>query len=397
MIDIFFSYSSEDRDHVRPVHNAIEELGFDVFWDQEVPAGTDWDSWIKFHLKSARSAIVFWSTSSIASRNVRQEATIAHDEGKLIQILLTPLGPEQFPMGLYTTQAIDLSGWQGSPNHEGWLKLRRELEIKVSSKWVSRKLLSLETLIKTERMKREMAEAREAVLEAKFADEVTSQKAMRLERDEARAVAETATAQVESLQDSKRLAKEVLPDTERRLKDAVTAKEQLEAALRDRPAQMPRWAIWTGLTALVAALILGFWTAHTMSVREIAGSGQAVTKEQERRRAAETRVGELERDNKQLQADLLTVKGRQKSAETRIGDLERESLKLEKDLQIARGIVEADWIEAAIALKAAKDKLNAERAKGGAVGSIENQNPGQEPKADRAPARAPRSADPPKP
>src|SRR4051794_38497299 len=47
MADIFFSYSSADRERVRPVRDAFVAHGFEVFWDQEVPPSRDWDSWIR--------------------------------------------------------------------------------------------------------------------------------------------------------------------------------------------------------------------------------------------------------------------------------------------------------------------------------------------------------------
>jgi hypothetical protein len=56
MTDIFFSYSSADRERVRPIRNALAEQGFEVFWDQQVPSGMDWDSWIRQHLTRACSA-----------------------------------------------------------------------------------------------------------------------------------------------------------------------------------------------------------------------------------------------------------------------------------------------------------------------------------------------------
>jgi len=52
--DIFFSYSSADRERVRPIRDALVAQGFEVFWDQQVPAGTDWDSWIRQHLTLRR-------------------------------------------------------------------------------------------------------------------------------------------------------------------------------------------------------------------------------------------------------------------------------------------------------------------------------------------------------
>jgi flavin reductase (DIM6/NTAB) family NADH-FMN oxidoreductase RutF len=41
--DIFFSYSSHDRERVRQVRDALADKGFDVFWDQQTPAGMDWE------------------------------------------------------------------------------------------------------------------------------------------------------------------------------------------------------------------------------------------------------------------------------------------------------------------------------------------------------------------
>src|SRR6266511_329029 len=97
MTDVFFSYSSADRERVRPIQNELVKQGFDVFWDQQVPTGADWDTWIRQHLTESKCALVFWSTNSIASDNVRHEATVAKQQGKLIPVLLEQLTAEQFP------------------------------------------------------------------------------------------------------------------------------------------------------------------------------------------------------------------------------------------------------------------------------------------------------------
>src|SRR5262245_37338926 len=108
MTDIFFSYSSADRDRVRPIRDALVAQGFEVFWDQQVPSGMDWDTWIRQHLAKSRCAMAFWSATSVSSDNVRHEATVAKQQGKLISVLLEPLTAEQFPMGLYAQQAANL-------------------------------------------------------------------------------------------------------------------------------------------------------------------------------------------------------------------------------------------------------------------------------------------------
>lgn len=127
MAEIFFSYSGKDRERVRQVHAALAAQGFDIFWDQTVPPGTDWDTWIRDHLKQAKCAIVFWSAHSVISANVRHEATIAREVGKLIPTLLDTLETAQYPMGLFTVQAANLSAWAGDESDAEWQKLQREM------------------------------------------------------------------------------------------------------------------------------------------------------------------------------------------------------------------------------------------------------------------------------
>ena len=54
MTDVFFSYSSKDRERVRPIRDALVAEGFDVFWDREVPPGRNRDEWIRRHLDAAQ-------------------------------------------------------------------------------------------------------------------------------------------------------------------------------------------------------------------------------------------------------------------------------------------------------------------------------------------------------
>jgi hypothetical protein len=144
MTDIFFSYSSADRERVRPIRDALVAQGFEVFWDQQVPAGTDWDTWIRQHLTKSKCAMAFWSATSVSSDNVRHEAMVAKQQGKLISVLLEPLTAEQFPMGLYAQQAANLSGWSGDYDNDQWGKFRREFETKLTPLWVRRQIDEIE-------------------------------------------------------------------------------------------------------------------------------------------------------------------------------------------------------------------------------------------------------------
>ena len=157
MTDIFFSYSSADRERVRPIREALVAQGFEVFWDQQVPAGMDWDTWIRQHLIKSKCAMAFWSATSVSSDNVRHEAMVAKQQGKLISVLLEPLTAEQFPMGLYAQQAANLSGWSGDYSHDEWRKFQREFEGKLTPLWVRRQIDEIKAELVGERTRREGA------------------------------------------------------------------------------------------------------------------------------------------------------------------------------------------------------------------------------------------------
>src|SRR5262245_53462352 len=198
-MDIFFSYSSVDRERVRPVRDALVAQGFEVFWDQEVPSGLDWDSWIRQHLTKSKCAMAFWSAASVASDNVRHEATVAKQYGKLISVLLEPLTAEQFPMGLYSQQAANLSGWDGDLDDEKWCKLRREFEAKLTPAWVRRQIDELEAELVAQRARCEKVERRDKVLQAQIAKEAEAYQDLKLERDDARDEVAALKATIEEL------------------------------------------------------------------------------------------------------------------------------------------------------------------------------------------------------
>jgi TIR domain/PAN domain len=181
--DIFFSYSSADRERVRPIHDALVAQGFEVFWDQEVPTGIDWDTWIRQHLAKSKCAMAFWSVASVASKNVRHEARIAEQQGKLIPVLLEPLTTQQFPMGLDAQQAANLSNWNGDQSDNEWSKLRREYEAKLMPPWVRQRMDEKDAELLAERGRRQGAERRDKTLQAQIAREAETQQELKRERD----------------------------------------------------------------------------------------------------------------------------------------------------------------------------------------------------------------------
>jgi TPR repeat protein len=123
MTDIFLSYSSKDRERVRPFQQALVAMGYEVFWDIETPAGENWDRWIRANIAKAKVVIVFWTKNSAASVNVQHEAAIAREDNKLVAAQLEIMRAIDFPMGFYTMQAPQLDSWTGQATHAGYSSL----------------------------------------------------------------------------------------------------------------------------------------------------------------------------------------------------------------------------------------------------------------------------------
>jgi TIR domain/PDZ domain len=116
MADIFISYAAEDRDRARQLALALEERGWDVWWDREIPLGRLYDDAIEQALAEARCAIVLWSHRSIASEWVRSEASEAKRRGILVPVFLEAVEP---PLAFRLLHGADLTAWEaGSPHEE---------------------------------------------------------------------------------------------------------------------------------------------------------------------------------------------------------------------------------------------------------------------------------------
>jgi hypothetical protein len=108
MSDIFISYAREDESRIKPLVAAFEAEGWSVFWDRRIPAGSTWRSHIGAALQQARCVVVAWSTHSVESQWVVEEA----DDGRMRQVLVpVSLDAVLPPRGFREIQAADLTGW----------------------------------------------------------------------------------------------------------------------------------------------------------------------------------------------------------------------------------------------------------------------------------------------
>lgn len=134
MADIFISYASEDRNRVRPLAEALQQRGFNVWWDRSLAAGQDYTAIIEKELKIAKAVIVVWTQSSTASTFVRDEAGRARDEGRLVPVMLDPV---QLPLGFGAFQAEDFTRWNGGANAPQMQLLVEVLNAKLSGRDVN--------------------------------------------------------------------------------------------------------------------------------------------------------------------------------------------------------------------------------------------------------------------
>jgi TIR domain len=120
MNDIFLSYDSSDRAVAQQFSNALEALGWSVWWDREIPHGQDFDLVIEQELNAARCAIVLWSKESVQSRWVRSEAAAAAARDCLIPVLIEPV---RLPLEFRQIQTAALIGWNGDTNDPEFVRL----------------------------------------------------------------------------------------------------------------------------------------------------------------------------------------------------------------------------------------------------------------------------------
>ena len=113
MADVFLSYKREDAAKARKLVEALRGQGLDTWWDEDIPGGAPWEPTIEKSLAQAKAVVVCWSPHAVASENVRSEARVGREDGRLVQVLLRPCQP---PLFFGERQAFDLSKWRGSPD-----------------------------------------------------------------------------------------------------------------------------------------------------------------------------------------------------------------------------------------------------------------------------------------
>ena len=107
---VVVSYAHEDRTRAQAIVAALEQAGFEVWWDTLIVGGSVYASKTEQALESAAVVVVLWSRDSLGSHWVRDEAARGRDRGCLVPVSLDGCEP---PLGFRQYQVIDLSKWHG--------------------------------------------------------------------------------------------------------------------------------------------------------------------------------------------------------------------------------------------------------------------------------------------
>ena len=114
MADIFISYSGEDKTNVKVIAELLEQQGWSVWWDRQIPIGQQFDTVIEEELAKAYCVIVIWTKRSVASEWVKNEANEASQLGKLVPVLLENV---PLPLAFKRTETALLLNWDGEGDH----------------------------------------------------------------------------------------------------------------------------------------------------------------------------------------------------------------------------------------------------------------------------------------
>lgn len=120
MADIFVSYAHKNRPRVAEISGALEQGGYQLWWDRQLESGADYGTLIERELDAAGCVVVAWSAAARQSLWVRAEANEALDAGKLVQV---NLDGAKLPLPFTMLHFLDFSSWRGERDCEPWTGL----------------------------------------------------------------------------------------------------------------------------------------------------------------------------------------------------------------------------------------------------------------------------------
>lgn len=130
MTDIFISYKREEKDTAQDLAKALTQSGWDVWWDPDLVGGDRYDDVIEDALKDCLCAIVLWSKRATKSDYVRDEASFALSQNKLLPIRLDE---SELQLRFRNLHTLDFSDWDGSVDHPAFKELSADIHARLGN------------------------------------------------------------------------------------------------------------------------------------------------------------------------------------------------------------------------------------------------------------------------
>lgn len=118
--DLFISYSRKDRERCTAIREALIAFDVDVWSDVGIAAGSAFDREIEKQIEEARALLVLWSSNSVESDWVRNEARTGKVRDRLIAVQLDAC---ELPLEFHSVQAEILPEGAEGTAHPAWLNL----------------------------------------------------------------------------------------------------------------------------------------------------------------------------------------------------------------------------------------------------------------------------------
>jgi len=137
MADIFLSYKKEDRALVQRVSTSLNALGYTTWWDDRIVPTERWEPTVYQELGKARIVLVLWTSKSLSSAWVREEATRAARSKKLFSVRFEDCKiPEEFQ----SFQFYSVLNWKPGLPHPGWERIQTVLAERLAARrnWINR-------------------------------------------------------------------------------------------------------------------------------------------------------------------------------------------------------------------------------------------------------------------
>ncbi len=238
--------------------------------------------------------------------------------------MLDDLKVDQFPMGLFTTQAARLMDWSGNPDDPEWQKLIGEIQAKAMPAWVGRLLAYKDEEIHTERKKREAAQASADAARSELDKELTGGDDLRQARDAAAADAERARAELSGLKEAVAEAR----SQNEKINEQLVKAEKKGAATGSR---LPAWGVVAASLAALIAGAGGTYVFQSVPTQKLAADAAAKVELARTEHAATVETLRAEKAKAEERAERLLAEADKARAERNATDEQIAKLKVELD------------------------------------------------------------------